>query len=103
MGQGNAEASSPRHRCGNVSHNRTGDFSGQSISACAVYIDLCFLNEKEKCSFARPPEFTKSTWERGTWGASFPGGQPGQVKRGPDILVLCYPRCQLGHRGTLCA
>lgn len=59
------------------SHRR---FYEQSISASAVYIDPYFVNEKEKCSFARPPEFIKSTWKRGTWGASLSGGQPHQVK-----------------------
>lgn len=35
----------------------------QSISASAVYIDLCFLTEKGKRSFARPHEFIKFTWK----------------------------------------
>jgi len=56
-------------------------FYEQSIIASAVYIDLCFLTKKGKCSFVRPDEFIKSTWKRSQWGTSLWSGEVGQVKR----------------------
>lgn len=56
-------------------------FYEQGISASAVYIDLCFLTEKGKCSFVRPDEFIKSTWKKSQWGVCLQSDELGQVKR----------------------
>lgn len=68
----------------NVSNSSAGDFYGQSLSASAEYIDLCFLTERGKYSFVRPDEFVKSTWKKSQWGACLLSNELGQVKRDGD-------------------
>lgn len=62
-----------------------------------LYIDQCFLTE-EKCGFAWSHEFIKATWKRNEWGATSPVASLVKLRE-TDILVPCYPKCHLGHRG----